>query len=347
MKLGSCVAIGAALLTFVACGDDDRQAERPDGTVQQQPAGRTASSTTSAPGSHTQASPEGDGQPAQASNPGLREVDVSKLTTTFYSLTTPDDMLASALLGLDVHNHQDEEIGTIRDVIIDDGKTLRAVVISVGGYLGLGDRDVAIEPGSLLITRDEDGDLKAVVNTNRDDLKNAPEFEPRNKLITQIDDLQSSAAGPLSQGIGRPTHVFFGFDRADLTSEAREILDRLAERARREGITIAGHADTAGPGPYNQRLSQRRARAVKSYLMEKGVPEAQIHTEAFGETRPLVETGDGVREPQNRRAAIEIREPELGATPSGASERRREIRPDSTPRNGPNASLTTPDRKVI
>ena len=133
MKLGSCVAIGAALLTFVACGDDDRQAERPDGTVQQQPAGRSPSSTTSAPGSHIQASPEGDGQPAQASNPGLREVDVSKLTTTFYSLTTPDDMLASALLGLDVHNLQDEDIGTIRDVIIDDGKTLRAVVISVGG----------------------------------------------------------------------------------------------------------------------------------------------------------------------------------------------------------------------
>jgi opacity protein-like surface antigen len=51
-------------------------------------------------------------------------------------------------------------------------------------------------------------------------------------------------------------------------------------------------------------LSQRRADAVKSYLAGKGVPDAAMSTEAFGESKPLVDTADGVREPQNRRVEI-------------------------------------------
>ncbi|MGQ0661750.1 OmpA family protein, partial [Sphingosinicella sp.] len=51
-------------------------------------------------------------------------------------------------------------------------------------------------------------------------------------------------------------------------------------------------------------LSQRRANNVATYLEGRGVPRASISTEAFGESRPLVETADGVREPQNRRVEI-------------------------------------------
>ncbi|HWL48054.1 MAG TPA: OmpA family protein, partial [Sphingomonadaceae bacterium] len=69
-------------------------------------------------------------------------------------------------------------------------------------------------------------------------------------------------------------------------------------------VMLAGHADRSGAASYNVGLSQRRADAVRSYLAGKGIPDSAMSTEAFGESRPLVETADGVREPQNRRVEI-------------------------------------------
>ena len=104
-----------------------------------------------------------------------------------------------------------------------------------------------------------------------------------------------------------PFLVFFDWDKSLVTAEAAAILDRAAEQFAATGqanVALAGHADTSGTAEYNMRLSQRRADAVKGYLAGKGVPEAAMVTEAFGETRLLVETADGVREPQNRRVEI-------------------------------------------
>ena len=67
---------------------------------------------------------------------------------------------------------------------------------------------------------------------------------------------------------------------------------------------LAGHADRSGSASYNVGLSQRRADAVRAYLAGRGVPDGSISTSAFGEERPLVQTEDGVREPQNRRVEI-------------------------------------------
>ncbi|MBC7504280.1 MAG: OmpA family protein [Sandarakinorhabdus sp.] len=104
-----------------------------------------------------------------------------------------------------------------------------------------------------------------------------------------------------------PFLVFFDWDKSLITAEAAAILDRAAEQFAATGqanVALAGHADTSGTAEYNVRLSQRRADSVKGYLAGKGVPEAAMVTEAFGETRLLVETADGVREPQNRRVEI-------------------------------------------
>ena len=104
-----------------------------------------------------------------------------------------------------------------------------------------------------------------------------------------------------------PFLVFFDWDKSLITPDAGLILDRAAEQFKATGqanVALAGHADTSGTADYNMRLSQRRADAVKAYLAGKGVPEAAMVTEAFGETRLLVETADGVREPQNRRVEI-------------------------------------------
>ncbi|MFC0384105.1 OmpA family protein [Muricoccus vinaceus] len=104
--------------------------------------------------------------------------------------------------------------------------------------------------------------------------------------------------------------VFFDFDRADLTDRARQIIAEAAQAVNTTGTTrieVAGHADRSGTPQYNQRLSQRRAEAVASELAQRGVSRSQISVQAFGESRPLVPTADGVREPQNRRVEIVLR----------------------------------------
>jgi outer membrane protein OmpA-like peptidoglycan-associated protein len=69
-------------------------------------------------------------------------------------------------------------------------------------------------------------------------------------------------------------------------------------------VVLAGNADRSGSSQYNVGLSQRRADNVKGYLAGKGVPGGSMTTQANGEDRPLVETADGVREPQNRNVQI-------------------------------------------
>ncbi|RKK05573.1 OmpA family protein [Pseudoroseomonas wenyumeiae] len=104
--------------------------------------------------------------------------------------------------------------------------------------------------------------------------------------------------------------VFFDFDRADLTDRARQIIAEAAQNANRVQTTrieVAGHADRSGSPQYNQRLSQRRADAVAAELTRQGIQRSAITVQAFGESRPLVATADGVREPQNRRVEIVLR----------------------------------------
>ena len=104
--------------------------------------------------------------------------------------------------------------------------------------------------------------------------------------------------------------VFFDWDRADLTDRARQIIDEAAQtstRVQTTRIEVSGHADRSGTPQYNQRLSERRAQAVAAELERRGVPRSAVVIQAFGETRPLVPTADGVREPQNRRVEIVLR----------------------------------------
>jgi outer membrane protein OmpA-like peptidoglycan-associated protein len=110
--------------------------------------------------------------------------------------------------------------------------------------------------------------------------------------------------------VARTYLVFFDWDRADLTDRARSIISEAAQNSRRVQTTrleVAGHADRSGSPQYNQRLSQRRADNVAAELVRNGVSRNDIVVSAYGETRPLVPTADGVREPQNRRVEIVLR----------------------------------------
>ncbi|WP_338662669.1 OmpA family protein [Pararoseomonas sp. SCSIO 73927] len=120
-----------------------------------------------------------------------------------------------------------------------------------------------------------------------------------------------AAAAPAAAPAPARTYlVFFDFDRADLTDRARQIIAEAAQAVSSTGTTrieVAGHADRSGTPQYNQRLSMRRAEAVAAELTRRGVPRSAMSIQAFGESRPLVPTADGVREPQNRRVEIVLR----------------------------------------
>ena len=101
--------------------------------------------------------------------------------------------------------------------------------------------------------------------------------------------------------------VFFDWDSATLSPDALQVISQAVDNARKGGITrlmAVGHADTSGTATYNTGLSQRRAEAVANALAARGISRNEIATEWLGETDPLVPTGDGVREPQNRRVEI-------------------------------------------
>jgi outer membrane protein OmpA-like peptidoglycan-associated protein len=78
-------------------------------------------------------------------------------------------------------------------------------------------------------------------------------------------------------------------------------------------ITVTGHTDTVGSNRYNQALSERRARAVRNEMIRLGMNVGDIETIGRGFRDPLVPTRPGVREPQNRRAVIDLGNPPVAS----------------------------------
>jgi sporulation protein YlmC with PRC-barrel domain len=111
----------------------------------------------------------------QSSTPGIQRLDGASAVMTLYT-ANPADVRASKLMGTNVYNLKDENIGEVSDLVIDNGKTITAVVVSVGGFLGIGERNVAISPASVVLNEQRDGSFRLVVNTTKDDLKNAVPF---------------------------------------------------------------------------------------------------------------------------------------------------------------------------
>jgi len=136
----------------------------------------------------------------------------------------------------------------------------------------------------------------------------APEAAPP---ATQLPD---PAPAPLAGGPNAgmipdyPFVLFFEWDSADLSAGGAEVLDNVADKYRRVGgkVTIAGFADKSGAGDYNRDLSQRRVGVVRAYLASKEIPANAIVTQAYGEAKPVVDTADGMREPQNRRVEVMV-----------------------------------------
>ena len=119
-----------------------------------------------------------------------------------------------------------------------------------------------------------------------------------------------AAPPPPAPAMQAPSYmVFFDWNRSNLSEQALATISQAANTYKTKGnarITATGHTDTSGPEDYNMALSLRRANTVKDALVRNGVPATAIAVIGRGEQDLLVQTADGVREPQNRRVEIVV-----------------------------------------
>lgn len=103
--------------------------------------------------------------------------------------------------------------------------------------------------------------------------------------------------------------TFFDFDKSVLKPEGRAKLDDLVSKIQGinlEVIIAVGHTDSIGTEAYNQRLSVRRAEAVKAYLVSKGIERNRVYTEGKGESQPVASNRTAEGRAKNRRVEIEV-----------------------------------------
>jgi OOP family OmpA-OmpF porin len=103
--------------------------------------------------------------------------------------------------------------------------------------------------------------------------------------------------------------AFFDFDKYVLKPEGRAKLDDLVSKIKDvnlEVIIAVGHTDWIGTVQYNQKLSVRRAEAVKAYLVSKGIEKNRVYTEGKGKSQPIADNRTAAGRAQNRRVEIEV-----------------------------------------
>ena len=111
---------------------------------------------------------------APATTTGLRTANTATVGVKFVTVK-PADFMASKLIGTNVYNNQNDKLGEIEDLVVENGKSITGVVVSVGGFLGMGESYVVLDPSTVVLNQ-KDGNWRAFVDTSKDTLKNAPKF---------------------------------------------------------------------------------------------------------------------------------------------------------------------------
>jgi sporulation protein YlmC with PRC-barrel domain len=86
-------------------------------------------------------------------------------------------VLATNFIGSSVYTASNENVGDINDLIFDEKGVIQAVIVGVGGFLGMGEKDVALPPDKITVTKDENNAVKLTVQASREELESAPAFD--------------------------------------------------------------------------------------------------------------------------------------------------------------------------
>lgn len=137
-------------------------------------------------------------------------------------------------------------------------------------------------------------------------------FDPLGGTEIERDEFAGQGARPGTQQdlvVNVGDRVFFGFDRHDLTEDARDTLQKQAQWLKKYphlNVTVEGHADERGTREYNLALGDRRANSVKNYLIALGIDSSRISTISYGKERPAVPESTPAAWAQNRRAVTVV-----------------------------------------
>ena len=114
---------------------------------------------------------------------------------------------------------------------------------------------------------------------------------------------------PTSEKVTFAASALFDFDKAVLKPEGKKQLDDMAAKLKEinlEVVVAVGHTDSVGTDAYNQKLSIRRAEAVKAYLVTKGIEANRVYTEGKGKKQPVADNKTAEGRAKNRRVEIEV-----------------------------------------
>jgi hypothetical protein len=140
------------------------------------PAERTPDAAMPSPSPAPSAAPTNPAPSPSAEAPAP-SADTSKSASNFSSTQSNDEWRSSKLVGMAVYNRANERVGDINDLILGpDGKIANAV-IGVGGFLGIGEKLVAVDFSELQLNRDADGKMRATINSTKESLESAPDYK--------------------------------------------------------------------------------------------------------------------------------------------------------------------------
>lgn len=103
--------------------------------------------------------------------------------------------------------------------------------------------------------------------------------------------------------------VYFGYDQYDLTPEARSTVERQAQWMKtypNVSVMVEGHCDERGTREYNLALGEKRANAVRNYLISNGVQAGRVQSISYGKERPAIMGADETSWAQNRRGVLVV-----------------------------------------
>ncbi len=123
--------------------------------------------------------PPGSSTAQSSSAAGMTMAEKASVAVRFKTIS-PAQVMTSKLVGAKVYNNQNDNLGDIVDLVVENGETITGVVVKVGGFLGMGKKYVVLDPSTIVLNR-KGNDLRAFVDTSKDNLKSAPAFAYKNK----------------------------------------------------------------------------------------------------------------------------------------------------------------------
>ncbi|MBB3656396.1 hypothetical protein FHX15_001609 [Rhizobium sp. BK650] len=193
-KLLTTVAAGALFATAFAPAAFSQTASQP---------ANPAAPTQSAPANPASPAPAkpmvpAGGDAAQAPAPAASTDTAQAGGGSYLTQQAPDQISANTYIGQSVYNGNNESIGDVDDLIMKKDGGLVAAVVGVGGFLGIGEKKVAVPIGKITVAQNtQDGSVKLTTTETAESLKAAPEF----KTLA----MQSAEKAPASTGTGMPT----------------------------------------------------------------------------------------------------------------------------------------------